>query len=78
MSTSSAADERLSDRLPRDWKRRRAKYSAASAAHYMRVLRKLVALDCMSQDECERAAYVIVEKEGFRRLGVVIDDDDSQ
>jgi hypothetical protein len=32
----------------------------------------------MSQDECERAAYVIVEKEGFRRLGVVIDDDDSQ
>lgn len=76
MASSAAVNDRLSDRLPSDWKRRRAKYTASSAANYARVLRKLTALKCMSQDECERAAFVIIEKEEFRKLGVIIDDED--
>lgn len=76
MAYSSDLDDRLSDRLPSDWKRRRANYSATSAANYERVLRKLEAVNCMTRDECERAAFVIIEKEEFRKHGVVIEDDD--
>lgn len=77
MSSSNDVSDRLSDRLPSNWKRRRANYTATSAANYERVLRKLEAVNCMTQDECERAAYVIIEKEEFRKNGVVIEDDDD-
>ncbi|MBX9652194.1 hypothetical protein K2Y11_01105 [bacterium] len=69
-------DSRLSDRLPGDWKKRVAAYKGNAAAHYKRVLKKLAAYDWMSQDERERAAFVIVEKEQLREQGIVIDDDD--
>lgn len=52
-----------------------AGYSPNSAANYQRVLRKLKAVGCMSKEECERAAFVIIEKEQCLKAGIVYDDD---
>lgn len=76
MASSREVDSRLSDRLPGDWKKRVSGYKGTTAAHYKRVLKKLAAYDWMSQDERERAAFVIVEKEQLREQGIVVDDDD--
>lgn len=76
MGSSRELDSRLSDRLPNDWKKRVSNYKGNAAAHYKRVLKKLGAYDWMTQDERERAAFVIVEKEQLREQGIVVDDDD--
>lgn len=76
MPSSTEENKQNSDRLPINWKRMRARYSVASAANYDRVLKKLVALGCMSADESERAAFVIIEKDEFRKLGIAFDDED--
>ena len=75
MSSTKDLDSRLSDRLPNDWKKRVANYKGNASSHYKRVLKKLAAYDWMTQDERERAAFVIVEKEQLREPGIVIDDD---
>jgi len=69
-------DSRLSDRLPADWKRRIQNYKGSQQAHYRRVIAKLNDCDWMTQDERERAAYVIVEKETLREQGFEVDDFD--
>jgi hypothetical protein len=69
-------DNQLSDRLPPDWRKRIAAYRGAPAAHYQRVMQTLSNYDWMSQEERERAAFVIVEKEQLRDQGQDIDDED--
>ncbi len=69
-------ESRLSDRLPSDWKRRIAAYKGSALSHYRRVMKTLSAFDWMTQDERERAAFVIVEKEQLREQGFEVDDDD--
>jgi hypothetical protein len=51
-------------------------YRGQPQRHYQRVLKTLSACDWMTQDERERAAFVIVEKEILRELGQQVDDDD--
>lgn len=69
-------DSKLSDRLPNDWRKRIAAYRGTPAAHYQRVLKTLASFDWMTQEERERAAFVIVEKEQLREQGQEVDDDD--
>ena len=69
-------DSRLSDRLPSDWKKKISNYKGSPLAHYRRVMQTLAAFDWMTQDERERAAFVIVEKEQLREQGFEVDDDD--
>lgn len=69
-------DSKLSDRLPSDWRKRIASYKGMPAVHYERVMETLAQYDWMSQDERERAAFVIVEKEQLREQGHEVDDDD--
>ncbi len=76
MGSAREADPNLSDRLPPDWKRRVQAYRGQPQRHYQRVLKTLAACDWMTQDERERAAFVIVEKEILRELGQQVDDDD--
>lgn len=68
-------DMRLSDRLPSDWKKRISNYRGQTAVHYKRVMKTLNAFEWMSQDERERAAFVIVEKEQLREQGFVDDEE---
>ena len=69
-------DIRLSDRLPADWRKRISAYRGNAQAHYRRVMKTLEAFDWMSEDERQRAAFVIVEKEQLREQGFDVDDDD--
>jgi hypothetical protein len=69
-------DNRLSDRLPSDWRKRISAYRGVPAAHYKRVMKTLSTFEWMTQDERERAAFVIVEKEQLREQGYEVDDDD--
>jgi hypothetical protein len=69
MGTVREDDSKLSDRLPTDWRKRISAYRGATAAHYQRVMRTLADFDWMSQDERERAAFVIVEKEQLHEVG---------
>ena len=68
MSSSRGADNKLSDRLPPDWRKRISTYRGATSAHYQRVMKTLATFDWMSLEERERAAFVIVEKEQLRDL----------
>lgn len=68
-------DNRLSDRLPDDWRQRIANYRGAPAAHYKRVMTTLSEFHWMTHEERERAAFVIVEKEQMREAGFDVDDD---
>ena len=68
MRVARRTKSRLSDQLPNDWRRRVASYRGLAAAHFKRVLRKLSSFEWMTQDERERAAFVIVEKEQLREL----------
>lgn len=76
MASLKESDIRLSDRLPADWRKRIANYRGSPAAHYKRVMKTLSTYDWMSQDERERAAFVIVEKEQLREQGFEVEDDD--
>lgn len=76
MGTVRERDNKLSDRLPSDWRKRIANYRGVPAAHYKRVLKTLSSFDWMSQEERERAAFVIVEKEQLREQGQEVEDDD--
>lgn len=76
MATVQEKDSRLSDRLPGDWKRRISAYRGAPLSHYKRVMKTLAGFEWMSQEERERAAFVIVEKEQLREQGYDVDDDD--
>jgi hypothetical protein len=69
-------DFNLSDRLPADWKRRVSAYRGPSAKHYQRVLRVLSEYEWMTQDERERAAFVIVERELLLEQGQTVEDDE--
>lgn len=69
-------ENKLSDRLPSDWKKRIQNYKGMPQVHYERVMQTLASYDWMSQDERERAAFVIVEKEQLREQGHDVDDDD--
>lgn len=77
VSVMAELDTKSADRLPCDWKNRIGAYRGAPAAHYQRVLRKL-SLNCdwMTDDERERAAFVIVEKELLREQGHEEEDED--
>lgn len=75
-SAASDKDNRLSDRLPADWRKRVAAYRGSALNHYRRVMKTLDSFEWMSKDERERAAYVIVEKEQLREQGFEVDDDD--
>jgi hypothetical protein len=68
-------DMRLSDRLPSDWKKRISGYRGQTAAHFKRVMKTLNEYEWMSQEERERAAFVIVEKEQLREQGYEEEDD---
>lgn len=72
---SRNVDSKLSDRLPPDWQQRVSAYRGAPAAHYQRVMKTLASYDWMTQEERERAAFVIVEKELMREQGQEVDDD---
>jgi hypothetical protein len=63
------------DRLPTDWKLQRDRYSVPLAMKYKRILRKLELLDCMSKEECERAAFVFVSRTEKEEAGLSLDDD---
>lgn len=76
MGSAKDRDSQLSDRLPADWRKRVAAYRGGAAAHYKRVLKTLSTYDWMTQEERERAAFVIVEKEQLREQGQEVDDDD--
>ncbi|MFO0946202.1 MAG: hypothetical protein U1D30_09690 [Planctomycetota bacterium] len=73
---SVANDARLSDRLPADWRKRVSAYRGVPAMHFKRVMKTLSEFEWMSQDERERAAFVIVEKEQLREQGYEVDDDE--
>lgn len=76
MKVMTRENDNLSDRLPVDWKKRVAAYRGTSAKHYQRVLRVLAEYDWMSQDERERAAFVIVEREILLENGLIVEDDE--
>ena len=75
MATTRKANNKLSDRLPSDWRKRVQAYPGTPQQHYQRVMGTLANYEWMSQDERERAAYVIVEKEQLREQGHDVDDD---
>ena len=75
MANRSGNDSRLSDRLPPDWRKRIAGYRGGPAAHYQRVMRTLSNYDWMTQEERERAAFVIVEKEQLHDQGQAFEVD---
>ncbi|QDU62070.1 hypothetical protein Pan216_29360 [Planctomycetes bacterium Pan216] len=77
MAGTRDRDMRLSDRLPVDWRKRISAYRGAPLQHYRRVMKTLASFDWMTQEERERAAFVIVEKEQLREQGQSLEEDDE-
>ncbi|MBY0587763.1 hypothetical protein K2X85_11345 [bacterium] len=73
--SSEPSDDDSENRLPADWKSQRDSYDRASAVNYARILRGLRAVGSMSSEECERAAFVLVEKENCLRKGLEYEND---
>ncbi len=67
MGKNRPADRQSEDRLPVDWKQCKCRYDSVKSARYEDVLKKLSEVGSMSREECERAAFVIVERDGLAR-----------
>ena len=74
MVNARQRNKKLSDRIPKDWRRRITSYRGVAAAHFRRVMKTLSKYDWMTSEERERAAFVIVEKEQLRERAFEIDD----